>query len=973
MRHRKARANAFISALKISRMKTALALLLLIIAQIGLAQTGKINGQTVSAKTGTAISGVNIAVKNTAITVSSDASGNFAISKLQPGLYTLTCSYVSYNTKVVEEVEVKAGEVTQITISLDEKPRAGEEAVVRVVKASRESVSGLLAIQKNMANMSDGISAESIKKTPDRTTSDVIKRVSGAAIQDDRFAIIRGLNDRYNAAFINGAPLPSTESDRKAFSFDIFPSSILDNLIIYKTATPDMSGDFDGGIIDITTKSIPAKSFTQVSIGGAYNSLITFNEREFSANKGKKDFMGVDDGTRAIPGELPAAAQLKNSTFAQRAEYAKLFGQYKWGLKTGKTTPNLNFQVSRGFNVERRQKEFLGALLSLSYNKNYTFTQGERNSYEYDMTAPPAGPILQRNKYIDSTYNEETILAALANISVKLDNRHKISWKNNLSINTDNKLIRRFGPPDFDSDPDLVVCDVVRWFTSNQIFSSQLNGEHMVGPRKTKINWLGAYSKVERSIPNLSRTSYSGYLPDLIANFGLGTISQTSGAGTMFFTHSNEDIRSFKTDIIQSYTFMKSDQNFLKLGAGYQLRKRNFTSRLLGFSPYRNGVTFDNSLLLLPEDQIFAPEHLGKMSNGKGGFLLNDGTLPNSDYSASSALTSAYIMNDQRFFKKFRLIYGVRMERFNQKLNTFKDISKEVNINTVISDFLPSVNLVYSVTPKMNIRLSYTQTINRPEFRELAPYLFYDFVTQYTYEGFDTLQRATIKNYDFRYEFFPGRAQLFSVSAFYKDFTNPIEIVSNPVFDNLAIYSNAKSAKVYGVEVEFRTLIGTLAGISNDKHLLNKFTLSANAAYTKSNVKLGGFGLYDPALLVTDRPLQGQSPYIVNTSLNYTDDKLGISATLSANRVGDRIFIAGTIFDADIYEQGRTVVDAQLAKSFLKKKQLEVKLNFRDLIAQKQVFYFDYNRSKKYETETDRLFSNQVMPKACSLSISYKF
>lgn len=966
-------------------MKTAAYFFLfffLFIVHAGFAQTGKITGQTINAKSGSPLSGVNITVVGGTTGVSTDMNGNFTISGLRPGTYKLNCSYISYNTKVIEDVVVKAGENTVVNISMEEKAAAGEVATVKVVKASKESVSSLLAIQKNMANVSDGVSAESIKKTPDRTTSDVIKRVSGAAIQDDRFAVVRGLNDRYNAAFINGAPLPSTESDRKAFAFDIFPSSILDNLIIYKTATPDMSGDFDGGIIDITTKSIPQKNFTQLSIGAAYNSLSTFNNREVSANRGTKDFIGLDDGTRAIPKGLPAPAVLKNSTFAQRAAYAKLFGSsqwglglarnYNWGIITEKASPNVNFQVSKGFNVERKQQEFLGALLSVSYNKNFTFTHGERNTYEYDMTGPPVGPIPQRGKYIDSTYNEETIFAALANISVKLDNRNKISWKNNLSINTDNKLIRRTGPPDYDADRDLVAREAVRWFTSNQIFSSQLNGEHVVSALKTKINWLGGYSKVEREIPNLSRTSYTGYLPDLIANFGLGTISQTSGTGTMFFTHSNEEIKSWKTDITQSYKFMKSDQNYVKLGAGYQFRKRDFTSRLLGFSPYRNGVTFDNSLLTLPEDRIFAPENLGRLSNGKGGFLLNDGTLPNSDYNASSALTSAYLMSDQRFFKKFRLIYGVRMERFNQKLNTFKDINKEVNINTVITDFLPSVNLVYGLTPKMNVRLSYSQTINRPEFRELAPYLFYDFVTQYTYEGFDTLQRATIKNYDFRYEFFPGRAQLFSVSAFYKEFKNPIEIVSNPVFDNLAIYSNALSAKVYGVEAEFRTLISTLVGMS-EHPLLDKFTLTANGAYMKSNVKLGGFGLYDPALLVTDRPLQGQSPYIINSSLNYTDDKLGISATVSANRVGDRILIAGTIFDADIYEQARTVVDAQLAKSFLKKKQLEVKINLRDLLAQKQVFYFDYNRSKKYEAEPDRVFSSQVMPKVYSINISYKF
>ena len=947
--------------------------LLFIIPFTVLAQSGKITGKVISASSGQGLSAATLVLIEKSKTEIADQNGNFTFNRLAAGVYSIKSSYAGLDEKSIGEITVKDGDNVTITISLEEKNNTG--IVLQSKRSARvESVASLLIVQKNSANVQDGITAESIRKTPDKSTSDVLKRVSGASIQDDRFAIIRGLNDRYNAAFINGAPLPSTESDRKAFAFDIFPSAILDNLVIYKTATPDKTGEFAGGIIDITTKSILQKNFTSISFGNSFNTLITGKNRFISENKGNTDWIGLDDGTRRMPAGIPSAKEIRNVlNFAQKADLAKLFENYKWGINQTSTSPNFSFQLTKGFNIEKKQKEFFGALFSINYNRNFTFTEGEKNGYEFNTVASTLMPV-QRAKFMDSVYNDEVVIAALGNIAIKINGRNNISWKNNLSINTDNKLIKRIGAPDITSDSTFFVKDAVRWFTSNQIFSSQLSGEHQVSHLKTKINWLGSYSKVRREIPNLSRTSYVGQYPDLSNLTATISIppSQTTGSGTMFFSTSNENIKSLKADITQPYTFMKSMQNTIKMGGGYQIRNRDFTSRMLGFSPYnRNGVIFDYSLLNLPEDQIYLSSHLGQMKNGQGGFLLNDGTLANSDYEASSALTHAYIMNDQRFFKKFRLIYGVRVERFNQKLTSIKNLNEPVDINSVVTDYLPSANLVYAVTPKMNMRVSYSKTVNRPEFRELAPFLFFDYQTGFLMEGDPDLKRALINNYDFRYEFFPGKAQLFSVSTFYKEFKDPIELVSLPNTTGQTIYSNAKSAKVYGVEAEFRTLVSTLFGIKRENAFLNKFTLSTNASYIISNVKLDSIGLIPPDQLATDRALQGQSPYLINGSVGFNDEEIGLSSTLSVNRVGDRIFVAGTYNSADLYEKARTVVDFQLAKFFLNKS-LEFKFTVRDMLAQKINFYFDFDKSKSFTGE-DRYFSTFKAPQVFSLSATLKF
>jgi outer membrane receptor protein involved in Fe transport len=445
----------------------------------------------------------------------------------------------------------------------------------------------------------------------------------------------------------------------------------------------------------------------------------------------------------------------------------------------------------------------------------------------------------------------------------------------------------------------------------------------------------------------------------------------------MFFANTDENIKSIKADISQPYTLLKNSQNLLKIGAGYQVRKRDFTSRVLGFAPYKQGgVQYNYSLNSLPEDQIFLPQHLGKMENGLGGFLLNDGTTSNSDYSASSEIKHAYIMDDQRFLKKFRIIFGVRMESFNQKLNSPSASVglPPITIDSTVTDFLPSVNFVYALTPKMNVRLSYTQTVNRPEFRELAPFVFYDYQAQYSISGSVNLRRAKITNYDFRYEFFPGKAQLFSFSAFYKDFVDPIEIVFVPGIAGQAAYLNSQSAKVYGVEAEIRTLVSSIFGVANEHSLLNKFTLSANAAYIKSEVKLPFIeGTGTVSRLATDRPLQGQSPYLINASFAFNDENSGISSTLSVNRVGDRLAVGGVKNESlDIYEKARTVVDFQFAKFFLQNK-LEIKLNARDILAQNISTYFDNDGSKSFNSDTDVYFGSYLAPKVFSISATYKF
>ncbi len=944
--------------------KHFLIIIFLLIGSTAFAQKGMITGKVVDAQTGLPLDGSSIFLIEKSMSTISDQNGVFVFYKLQAGIYTLKCRYIGYGEKTITDIKVKENENKEISISLSKsstKELKGAVISGTRVKGAGETVATLLVAQKNSASVSDGVSAETIKKTPDKSSSDVIKRVTGASIQNDKFAVIRGLNDRYNASFINGAPLPSTESDRKAFAYDIFPSGILDNLVIYKTATPDKTAEFGGGIIEITTKSTSSKPITIFSISQGYNNLITGKNSFVSEMKGSRDWIGLDDGTRALPSGIPSEKNgFINSSTEDKLGYAKLFGKYKWGIKEMETKPNMSLQVVKSLNIKRKEKEFISSLFSVTYNRSNSFLTGERNSFNgngSNINDPNYAPIQER-KFIDSVYNEEVIWSALGNIGIKINNRNNISWKNNLSVNTDNTLVKREGYTEYTLDSTNKIKEIFRNFVSDKIFNSQLLGDHQIGKFKTKINWLLAYSEVDRSTPFQAISN----------NTRLGSGTVIAGLnGTMISARSQEQLRTAKLDISQPYTLFKGSQNMFKMGVGYLDRKRFYDNRVLGFAELQAGGPYevDYSILNLPYDQIFLTQNLGVISDGKASILVNDGTVPNSAYEASSSVLHAYLMNDQRY-KKFRLIYGVRMESFNQKLVAAQRGLGAINLNYTKVDFNPSANLVYSLTEKTNVRLSYSKTLNRPEYRELANFGFPEYLTGFFVFGNSNLKRASINNFDVRYEIYPGRAQLLSVSAFHKDITNPIEFSTSSAFASEALYVQSKSATISGAELEFRVLLSTLFARKNEKSVLNNFTLSGNGTITRSSVDLGTTNGG-----ISSRPLQGQSPYIINVGLSYVSDSSGLSSTFSLNRIGRRLAVAGSELLPEFFDKERTVIDFQIAKNFLDDK-VELKFNARDLLAQDIITYLDFDRSRTL-TEKDKIFTKNRAPRVFVFSATYKF
>ncbi|MFZ4107338.1 TonB-dependent receptor domain-containing protein, partial [Flavobacterium sp.] len=757
--------------------------------------------------------------------------------------------------------------------------------------------------------------------------SDVLKRISGASIQDNRFVIVRGLNDRYNFSLLNGSPLPSSESDRKAFSFDIFPSNMLDNIVITKTASPDLPGDFAGGIIQVNTKSVPDKDFQTITVGSGYNTITTFKE-EKTYKGSPTDWLGFDNGIRDFPSTVPSFEDFKSLSIEERAALAKTF-EYDWNITDATFKPNTNFQYSIGRNFDIKDKVF-GFLFSVTHNITNNFNPIVR--YDY-LNATESNPISNlEEKYNDKNYSQQVLTSGLANFSFKINQNNSFFLKNIYSINSNDLVVIRNGKSEIDNTN--VIDSDVRWFTSNKIYSGQFGGEHFAPNPKLKISWLGFYSDIARSIPNLRRNIYITEDPDSTdpektvprAFIVVNTGGPEYGGG-MFFSENKENIVGGKLDISKKINLGEDSVNEVKIGAFIQSRERDFFARQLQYNP-SSSAGFDFSLLTQPNATIFNAENMG----GVNGFTLYDFTKFDDDYQAGSKLNAGYVMLDNRF-KKFRLVWGVRVEDFTQTLQAQTAETTFIDSKVQKTDILPSANLIFSFNSKKNLRFSYSKTLNRPEFRELAPFGFYDFTTQFFTNGNPNLKRASVQNYDFRYEYYPGKGQLFSISYFIKKFTDPIEVIQ--LVNNKTVgYQNAKSANNRGIEFEFRTLLSSVF-TSERTTLFDDLTLFSNLSIIKSSVDVSNVNNANPE---GNRPMQGQSPYVFNAGLQYANKDNGWIVSTNINRVGNRIAFGSSEVEPAIWEKARTFLDMQIAKSFNKNK-IEIKLNIQNVLAQDLIFY----------------------------------
>lgn len=906
---------------------------------------GKITGRITDEKNGETVIGAVVIVKGTTLGATTDVDGNFTIPAVEKGVYELEIKYVGYQTKVIEGITVYDDKDAIVTIAMA-APKSSElnEVVVRT-SLKKENIGAMIAFQKNTNTVAQVVSAEAIRKSPDRNAGDVLKRVSSASVQDGKYLVIRGLADRYNQAMLNGSLLSSTEPDRKTFSFDLFPAGMIENIVINKAATPDLPGEFAGGLIQVNTKDIPTKNFFTVQLGGGSNSQ-TFG-KDFNYYKGGKyDFLGIDDGTRALPSSFPDKDGFRALSDEKKFQLSKEF-KNDWAYDKKSAPINANVQAYGGFNSMLFKKK-IGGMFAVNYNKQNRIIDQTRAFYNQ------SGATQTTLDFKEQSFNEEVLWGALANLTVELNSNNKISFKNLYNVNgVDNTLIRTGRNNDYGAD----VRSYQLGFKSTQFVTSQLSGSHFLPEAKIKINWNGNIVRLHQDQPNLRRMEYRKSDGDSIYYASVQGYLPSLSSASRFYSTLTDRIVAGNTDASRQFKMFGQAQT-IKIGYMMQRKTREFNSRPIGMV----GGTQEQAAL--PNDQIFAAENL---SAGSDGFRVGELSDKDYDYSANSMLNAGFLMFDNTFAKNIRIVWGARYENYNQQLNGFRS-NKAVNLNSTVGDILPSLNFTYKPNEKTNYRFCASKTVIRPEFRELSPFTFYDFELLAAVQGNPDLKRTNITNLDLRYELYPRSGELVTFGVFYKNFKNVIEQFYNESGVNTFsfTYGNAPSATSYGAEFEFRKRLD-FTGVE----ALSQFTAFANASYIFNNV---GFNIKDAAGndVKNDRPMQGQSPYVINSGLQYETQESGTSATVLFNMIGKRIFLVGNEQNPNIWEAPRPLLDFQVSQKVFKRNG-EFKLTLSDIMNKKANFYQDKNDNGKYDVSSDFLRMSRRYGTNVTLSFLYNF
>ena len=912
--------------------------------------SGKISGKVVDLSTGETLIGVPVLVQGTSFSTVTDLDGKFSIAQLPQGTYSVLFRYVGYSPKIIEGIKITDGKTIILNVNLEINKQQLQEVTV-TADLKRENIGSLILMQKKSATMQDGISSEAIRKTPDKNTAELLRRVSGTSIQEGRFVVIRGLNDRYNMAMINGVPLSSTEPDRKAFSFDLFPSSLLDNLIVVKTASPELPGEFAGGVLQLNTRDIPEQRFFSITTGIGMNTRSTFNKYSTSTG-GKSDWIGIDDGTRSLPDNFPTADILKRATQAEKIAFSKQLNN-DWNIESKEKAPLAqNLQLSFG-NSKKIKKREIGWIGALSYTSSLTSPETERSDYDFDGS--------KNYNFLDQQYRKQIFWGGLLNTTLKWNENNKFSIKSLGSINSEDQTILRTG---IDLENQQAIEAMAMKYTSTRFFSGILNGDHYMPSSKINIQWFGSYTHSRQSIPNLRRmyyyrnldpssedTSYFAYVP-----FGNASPSYAG----KFYSELNEHVYNGQVTVSVPLKFL-GEHHKLKTGVFEQFKSRNFDARVLGFVVTNPGQ-FNWNLLQLPIASIFNPQNMGVK-----GFRIDEITNPSDTYTATSNLHAAFLQFDNLISNKFRFVWGVRVENYIQKLNSFGYSNDTIRVKTNYIDVLPSLNFTYSMNEKTNLRLGVSKTVSRPEFRELAPFGFYDFSTATSVEGNNALLRTEIINSDLRYEYFPDAGQILSFSLFHKYFKNPIEPVveSSGAGSRKISFENAKGAYVMGIELEWRKKLSFLNTIVSSG-AWEKISFFGNLALIKSKVDKS-----NDLRASQDRPLQGQSPYLINSGLNFQDPKSGVGINVVYNRIGKRIYQVGNSGYLSIEESPRNLIDFQISKRVFEKG--DIKLTIGDILSENSTFYQDQNQNGRYAADIDSGISTAKTGTNYSLSVSYKF
>ncbi|MEA3477676.1 MAG: TonB-dependent receptor [Bacteroidota bacterium] len=874
-------------------------------------QEGFIRGKITDAATGEELIGAAALIEKTFLGSSADLDGNYNITNVPAGVYELRCSYISYETQVITGVEVREDEVTLLDIKLNPVSLGLEEVIV-TAKAVRNTESAMLTMQKKSANLVDGISSQQITKSGDNDAAEAVGRVTGISVEGGKYVYVRGLGDRYSLTTLNGCAIPSLDPERNSVEMDLFPTNVIDNIVVYKSYSPFLS-PFTGGLIDIQTKDFPEKLVLRFSISMEYNLSSSLNDDFLTYEGGKLDWLGVDDGTRDFPvnpAEIPLYPIDRDAIDDVTRSFNKIMEP-----NTRKSFLNSRINFSVGNQIKLFGKP-LGFNFGLSYNTNYNYyDDGERGYYK--LTQADATALTTENKYNETAGERNTLTSILGNLNYKFSDNHKMGLVLLYNRSGSKTAFYQYGQKPSD-EIGMFIQSRELGFQERSIMTSQLKGEHFFeSAAKLRMSWIVSYSLSKLDEPDL-RFFTNSYYPDAVGDARFEINPSKYKEPSRFHRNMNENNIDSKLNFELPFTFL-GDASKFKFGGAYTYVTREFREEKVNYLSqiqYYNGSVSDYL-----DDSNIGQSHpaFDPATNENYGLYLQDATDKRNSYDGFQHVIAGYALVDLPIGEKIKMELGARFEK-----NYMETVSKQTNLEKGVlndADILPSINFTWLLRENMNVRLACTRTLSRPTFREIAPFASFSPVSP-TIVGNPDLNRTLIDNVDLRYEYFIRSGEIFSFGLFFKNFIDPIEMVDNPIAVNPEIsFQNVENARNYGFETEFRKRLDFMD--------LDNFSLGLNFSYIRSEVSIDPVELESIRALDPDqpdtRPLFGQAPFIVNALLSYASDKIGLSANLVYNVTGERISLVTKGGTPDVFLQPMHLLDFNLTQSLSQKWQLRIK------------------------------------------------
>ena len=932
---------------------------------------GTITG-TVLDKDGFPIPGATVVIAGSNTGTATDIKGNFTLKDVPTRTYMVEVSCISYQKMRISDVKVAGGRTTPLDVILQDETEMLNEVVVTATY-NKASANALYSKQKTMVAMSDGISADLVKKTSDNNMAQVLRRVSGVTIDNGKYVNVRGMGERYNNVQLNGASLPSTEPNRRNFAFDVIPSGLVDNVTIAKTFTPDLPGEFIGGLIEVQTLAVPSKKFFDISLGTGMNTQST--GKDFLSNKRfKSDWLFGEMNDRQW---YAGRSEDEGKIGTQNAALKNTFGMKKFTAM-----PIQNYSLTFGAPIELGYGHKLGVVAALTYrNEQTTEEYKEMNTITKDSLNGPG----KRYKFLTS-------VGAVANIGWEIQN-HKITWRNMFNNRFQHTNLERYI---FKYTTAFNTYEQYSVPLRSQLWQTQLEGEHRLFNENLIATWNASYNQVGRTNPDdrYALGNVQGDVEDGLVDWSSTVTSSQFGLedGHLMYSNLKEKKKSIGLNLEHPFV-VKGNKQTIKTGYMGTFRTSNYEQQYLHAMFGNKGEGWDAWKELQESHPELGELYDPKNFASKAIYYAPSGLNEADYYEGKQNIHAAYLMGEFTFFRKLHLTAGVRMEDATTEVQTTIGADRVDSLVSVKkADWLPAATLVYNITDNINARFAYSRTIARPDFRELTPCNYYNVDDRIEVKSRGGLKQSHSDNFDLRLEWYPQAGEVVSVSAFYKKFKDPIEMVTRETMDLRYVLHpfNIDDASVKGIEINLRKSLAFIAPGSFLKDVYvsgNATFLSGDVTYNLERLQNAASGI-DREVKTQDRsrPLQGLSPYTVNAGLAYQGKILG--AALNYGRNGRKLLFAGDYEKYDQYEASRDVLDLQISARFLKEK-LEVKFNASDLLNQDVIVYrncgyepgVDPNNDKGYADLTSNMNYNSgdwVLSRIkkginLSLSVGYKF